>query len=140
MRVLLLESVGVVVLLVGLVTHSQADDTVRLTNLSHLLSPMFQFVCCMGGWKAGVVIWKQKSLHYLHLSGSFRTLFCTLSKTTVCERPNSDQHCKEIHGTVLCSAPCCPGYEEKVERPPLLAPLVYCRSDIASSTPVSSSD
>ena len=34
---------------------------------------------------------------------------------------------KEIHGTVLCSAPCCPGYEEKVERPPLLAPLVYCR-------------
>ena len=34
---------------------------------------------------------------------------------------------KEIHGTVLCSAPCCPGYTMKVERPPLLAPLVYCR-------------
>jgi len=34
---------------------------------------------------------------------------------------------KEIHGTVLCSAPCCPGYTERVERPPLLSPLVYCR-------------
>merc|ERR1712061_74717 len=36
---------------------------------------------------------------------------------------------KEIHGTVLCSAPCCPGYTMKVERPPLLAPLVYCRKE-----------
>jgi len=34
---------------------------------------------------------------------------------------------KEIHGTVLCAAPCCPGYVERVERPPLLAPLVFCR-------------
>merc|ERR1712106_395 len=34
---------------------------------------------------------------------------------------------KEIHGTVLCSAPCYPGYVEKVERPPLLSPLVFCR-------------
>ena len=56
MRVLLLESV--VLLLVGLVTHCQADDTVRLANLSHLLSPIFQFACCMGGWKVGVAIWK----------------------------------------------------------------------------------
>ena len=58
MRVLLLESVGVVLLLVGLVTHCQADDTVRLANLSHLLTPIFQFACCMGGWKVGVAIWK----------------------------------------------------------------------------------
>merc|ERR1712106_1098478 len=34
---------------------------------------------------------------------------------------------KEIHGTVLCQAPCCPGYNERVEKPPLLSPLVYCR-------------
>ena len=30
---------------------------------------------------------------------------------------------------VLCSAPCCPGYSERVETPPLLAPLVYCRKE-----------
>ena len=36
---------------------------------------------------------------------------------------------KEIHGTVLCAAPCCPGYTQKLERPPLLSPLVYCRKE-----------
>jgi len=41
---------------------------------------------------------------------------------------------KEIHGTELCSAPCCPGYEEVVERPPLLSPLVYCKKLPATQT------
>ena len=37
---------------------------------------------------------------------------------------------KSVRGVALCHAPCCPGYAERVEQPPLLAPVVYCNRDM----------
>ena len=34
---------------------------------------------------------------------------------------------KSVHHVDLCKGPCCPGYEEITERPPLLDPVVYCK-------------
>ncbi len=34
---------------------------------------------------------------------------------------------KTVHGVDICAGPCCPGYEEIVDDPPLLSPVVYCR-------------
>ncbi len=36
---------------------------------------------------------------------------------------------KAVRGVSLCLAPCCPGYREQVESPPLLAPVVSCKRD-----------
>ena len=34
---------------------------------------------------------------------------------------------KEVKGVNLCDGPCCYGYHEVVETPPLLSRVVYCK-------------
>ncbi|TRY70044.1 hypothetical protein TCAL_05425 [Tigriopus californicus] len=35
---------------------------------------------------------------------------------------------KKLRDIDLCKAPCCPGYYEVIEQPPLLSFVVYCKS------------
>ena len=36
---------------------------------------------------------------------------------------------KEVKGVNLCNGPCCYGYHEVVEHPPLLSRVVYCKKN-----------
>ena len=36
---------------------------------------------------------------------------------------------KEVKGVNLCDGPCCYGYHEVVEHPPLLSRVVYCKKN-----------
>ena len=36
---------------------------------------------------------------------------------------------KEVKGANLCDGPCCYGYHEVVEHPPLLGRVVYCKKN-----------
>lgn len=36
---------------------------------------------------------------------------------------------KEVKGVNLCDGPCCYGYHEVVETPPLLSRVVYCKKN-----------
>ena len=36
---------------------------------------------------------------------------------------------KEVNGVHLCDGPCCYGYHEVVEYPPLLSKVVYCKKN-----------
>ena len=33
---------------------------------------------------------------------------------------------KKVGSIEICGAPCCPGYREEIEKPPLLQPVVFC--------------
>ena len=38
---------------------------------------------------------------------------------------------KQVNGVDLCVGPCCYGYHEVVEHPPLLSRVVYCKKNAA---------
>ena len=39
---------------------------------------------------------------------------------------------KKIGRVDICSAPCCPGYREVVEKPPFLQSVAYCVEDLSA--------
>ena len=36
---------------------------------------------------------------------------------------------KKVGSITMCGAPCCPGYRETIEKPPLLPPVTMCKKD-----------